>query len=164
MPFYIAKVPVLHFFTGGHLDYHRTGDDADKINAAGGARTAEVVAGAALALSAREALTYKAAPPPPKGGDARARGASLGTIPAYVEDSQPGMLISDVVPDGPAQKAGLKGGDRILQIGAIEIRTVHDLMYVLVNAKPGEKAKLTYSRQGKKTTVEVTFGPPRSRR
>ena len=164
MPFYIAKVPVLHFFTGGHLDYHKSGDDSDKINAAGGVKTAEIVADTALALAGRDALTYKPAPPPPKGGDSRARGASLGTIPAYTEDSQPGMLISDVVPDGPAQKAGLEGGDRILQIGAVEIRTVHDLMYVLVNAKPGEKAKLTYSREGKKTTVDVVYGRPRSRR
>jgi len=165
MPFFVAKIPVLHFFTGSHLDYHRTSDDADKINAAGGARVGEIVAATALAVAGREALTYRAAAPPPKGGDTPLRGASLGTIPAYAEEGppQPGVLLSDVVPEGPAAKAGLKGGDRIVAVGGMEIRTIYDLMYVLTNAKPGAKAKVVYVRDGKKATVEATFGPPRRR-
>ena len=53
------------------------------------------------------------------GGDVRRVGASLGTVPSYSEDPNqpPGVLLSDVVPDGAAAKAGLKGGDRIVQIG-----------------------------------------------
>ena len=53
MAFYVAGVPVLFFFTGNHLDYHTATDDADKINAAGGARVAMIVAD--VALAAREA-------------------------------------------------------------------------------------------------------------
>jgi hypothetical protein len=167
MSFYIAGAPVVHFFTGGHLDYHRASDDTATINAAGGAKVAEIVAAVttAVASASTAKLTYKKIAAPPPMGDLRKRGASLGTIPSYVEDpsAPPGMIISDVVPDGPAQKAGLKGGDRLIKLGTIEIRNVEDLMFVLTSAKPGEKVKVTVVRDGKQITVEATYGQPRQR-
>jgi len=165
MSFYAAGSPVLHFFTGGHLDYHKASDDADKINAIGGARVAQIVGDVALALEKTDTLTYKKVAPPPSGGDVRARGSSLGTIPSYADDptAPPGVILSDVVPDGPAQKAGLKAGDRIIDIGGQEVRNVHDLMFVLSAHKPGQKTKVTYVRDGTKKTVEAVFGAPRSR-
>jgi len=95
-------------------------------------------------------------------GDTPRSGASLGTVPSYSEDpNQPkGVLLSDVVPDGAAAKAGLKGGDLIIQIGTTEIGSVSDLMYVLTNAKPGQKTTITYVRGGKTDKVEATFGVP----
>src|SRR5690606_7425714 len=61
MSFYVAGVPVLHFFTGAHSDYHKPSDTADKVNAAGAARIAQIVAQIAAELSTREgALTYRA--------------------------------------------------------------------------------------------------------
>jgi Tol biopolymer transport system component len=167
MPFYIAGAPVLFFFTGSHLDYHTAGDDADKINGAGGARVASVVGELARKLAARgEALTYVKAPPEQSGGDVRHVGASLGTVPSYDDDPNqpPGMVVSDVVPEGPAAKAGLKAGDRIVQIGTIEIRNVHDLMFVLQTAKPGTDTQIVFVRGGKRMTATATFGVPRGRR
>jgi S1-C subfamily serine protease len=100
------------------------------------------------------------------GGDVRRRGASLGTVPSYDEDPSrpPGMLLSDVLPEGAAAKAGLKGGDRIIKIGDTEIRNVEDLMFVLETSKPGTETKITYVRNGKTETTTATFGQPRSRR
>jgi len=168
MSFYIGGAPVLHFFTGGHLDYHKASDDTATINASGGAKVAEIVAAVAGQVAGPTApkLTYKKIAAPPPMGDLRRRGASLGTIPAYTEDptAPPGMLISDVIPNGPAQKAGIKGGDRIVKIGPIEIRNVQDLMFVLTTAKPGQKAKVTVLRDGKQLTFEATYSAPRSRR
>ncbi|MCA9679465.1 MAG: M20/M25/M40 family metallo-hydrolase [Myxococcales bacterium] len=166
MPFYVAGSPVLHFFTGGHLDYHKTSDDAPLINAIGGAQVASVVAAVALATSTRaEAVAYQKVAPPPQGGDLRARGASMGTIPSYAEEEHapPGVLISDVVPDGPAAKAGLRGGDRLVQIGPMEIHGIQDFMYVLTTARPGDTAKVTVLRDGKRVTVDVVYGKPRRR-
>lgn len=167
MAFYIAGVPVLFFFTGNHLDYHTATDDADKINAAGGARVAQIVGDVALAAANRaDGLTYVKASPQTVAGDVRRSGASLGTVPSYTEDpnAPPGMVLSDVVPDGPAQKAGLKGGDRIVQIGTVEIRSVNDLMFVLQAAKPGTDVKITFVRDGKHHTVTATYGVPRGRK
>ncbi|MBA3541454.1 MAG: M20/M25/M40 family metallo-hydrolase [Deltaproteobacteria bacterium] len=168
MPFYIAGSPVLFFFTGSHSDYHTATDDADKINAIGGARIAAIATDVAFATANRkEALTYVKAPPEAMGsGDVRRRGASLGTIPSYSEEPNlpPGMVLSDVAPDGPAAKAGLKGGDRIVALGTAEIRSVSDLMFVLESAKPGTEVKVTFVRAGKTQTVTATYGVPRSRR
>src|SRR5262249_26804284 len=99
-------------------------------------------------------------------GDVRMHGASLGTVPSYTEDpnAPPGVVLSDARPDGPAAKAGLKGGDRIVEIGTVEIRNIHDLMFVLESAKPGASTKITYVRDGKRVTVDATFGAPRARK
>lgn len=166
MPFYIAGSPVLFLFTGSHSDYHTAGDDADKINAIGGARIAAIAADVTVAAANARALTYVKAPPEPMGGDLPRRGASLGTVPSYDEDpSRPkGMVLSDVLPEGPAAKAGLRAGDRITQIDTHEVANASDLMFVLTMAKPGQEAKITYVRDGKTFTVTATYGKPRSRK
>jgi Zn-dependent M28 family amino/carboxypeptidase len=166
MPFYIAGSPVLFFFTGSHSDYHTASDDADKINAIGGARAAAVAGAVTVATAAVRSLTYVKAPPEPMGGDLPRRGASLGTVPSYDEDpSRPkGLVLSDVVPGGPAAAAGLKAGDRITEIDTHEIANAADLMFVLTMGKPGQPAKITYVRDGKTYTVTATYGKPRSRK
>jgi Tol biopolymer transport system component len=167
MSFYVAGVPVLFLFTGSHLDYHTATDDADKINSAGGARVAQIVADVTKSVANRGGeLTYIKAPPEGGGGDVRHVGASLGTVPSYSDDPNqpPGVTLSDVVPDGAAAKAGLKGGDRIVQVGQVEIRSINDLMFVLQTAKPGTETQVTFVRDGKRVTVTATFGAPRSRR
>jgi Tol biopolymer transport system component len=167
MAFYVAGIPVLFFFTGNHLDYHTATDDADKINAAGGARVAMVVGEIAASLAARkDALTYVKSAPETVAGDMRRAGASLGTVPSYGDDPNqpPGVLLSDVRPDAPAQKAGMKGGDRIVQVGTVEIRNINDLMFVLQTAKPGTDVKVTFVRDGKTQTVTATYGVPAGKR
>ena len=167
MAFYVTGVPVLFFFTGSHLDYHTATDDSDKINSAGGARVAMIAADVAIATSKLAALDYVKAPPETIfGGDVRRKGASLGTVPSYDEDPSrpPGVLLSDVVPEGAAAKAGLTAGDRIVRIGETEIRNVADLMFVLETSKPGTDAIITFVRSGKTETATATFGVPRGRR
>ncbi len=168
MPFYIGGTPVLFFFTGSHREYHTASDDSATINAVGGALAASVVAETALALAVSPAkLTYVKAPPNRDFmGDVRRRGASLGTVPSYSEEPNQakGMVIADVVPEGPAQQAGLQGGDRIVALGTAEIASVADLMFVLQDAKPGTQVVVMYIRAGKKQTATATYGVPRGRR
>lgn len=167
MSFYVAGIPVVFMFTGNHLDYHTATDDADKINAAGGSRVSMIAADLAARVANRAgALTYVKAPPEHTFGDVRHVGASLGTVPSYSEDPNqlPGVTLSDVVPEGAAAKAGLRGGDRIIKVGEVEIRGIEDLMFVLQGAKPGAATKLTFVRASKQETVDATFGVPRGKR
>ncbi|HTM19767.1 MAG TPA: M28 family peptidase, partial [Kofleriaceae bacterium] len=162
-PFYAAGVPVLHFFTGTHTDYHKTTDDADKINAIGAARVAQIVAQVAQSTAGRDGrLTYKATAAPLPAGDARSFGGSLGTIPEYA-DNGPGVLLSGVRPGGPADQAGVRRGDRIVGIGATQIRSIQDMMFVLRQATPGQPTSIAVIRDGKRLELPVRFGAPMGR-
>ena len=159
-PFYAAGVPVLHFFTGAHEDYHRPSDDAALINAAGGVRIANLVAEIALELTSVEGLTYAQAQAPAPVGDVRGYGASLGTIPDYTgaPDDRPGMLLSGVRPGGPADQASLQRGDRIVELSGREVRDIYDLMYILREARPGEASSVVVERGDATIRRPVTFG------
>jgi hypothetical protein len=166
MAFYIAGAPVLHFFTGAHLDYHKTSDDTATVNAAGGAQTATLVSLIAMALAARDQpLTYSKSAAPPSDTSRMRLGASLGTIPAYDDDPSrpPGMMVSDVVPGGAAAKAGVKAGDILVGLDTVEIRGLAEMMAVLGTATPGHKVKIVVLRDGKRMTMEGEYGVPRTR-
>ena len=158
-PFYAAGVPVLHFFTSTHEDYHRPSDDVEKVNIEGTARIAGLVAETALKLSSRaERLSYKSAAAPVPQGDARSSGAALGLIPDYAGDGRRGLLLSGVRPGGGAEKAGLRRGDLIVELAGAEIRDIHDVMFVLRRSKPGETAKAVILRGQERIELDVTFG------
>jgi Tol biopolymer transport system component len=160
MPFYAAGVPVLHFFTGTHEDYHKPSDDSARINAAGGVRIANLVAELTTDLTALDGLTYRESEAPAPIGDIRGYGASLGTIPDYTgsPDNRPGMLLSGVRAGGPADEAGLQRGDRIIELAGREVRDIYDLMFVLREVRPGEESTVIIERGGESIQLAVTFG------
>ncbi|MEM7587451.1 MAG: M20/M25/M40 family metallo-hydrolase [Acidobacteriota bacterium] len=164
-PFYAAGVPVLHFFTGAHDDYHKPSDDAELLNAAGAARIAALTADVALAVAAREeGLTYQAAKAPEPRGDARSFGASLGTIPDYATDGVVGVKLAGTRPGGPAEQAGFLRGDVLVELAGREVRDIHDFMFVLRQSKPGETVSAVVEREGERVELEVTFGKSRGMR
>ncbi|MBL8607570.1 MAG: M20/M25/M40 family metallo-hydrolase [Myxococcales bacterium] len=161
MSFYTAGVPVLHFFTGTHTDYHKPSDVASKVNAAGAAQTGKVVAAIAESLAGRDKpLTYKQGVEGPVArGDMRSFNASLGTIPDYggPGPGKKGVLLSGVRPGSAADKGGMKRGDVLVKLGAHDIASVEDLMFVLNASKPGETVPAVVQRDGKEVKLEVTF-------
>jgi Peptidase family M28/PDZ domain len=163
--FYAAGIPVLHFFTGAHGDYHKPTDVADRLNAAGAASIADLSERVMAALDVgRVQLTYQKGKSAPPGGDARSFGASLGTIPDYggPPGGKPGVLLAGVRPGGGADKAGIRRGDVIVRIGSHDIRSVEDLMFALQAFKPGETTAITVVREQKPVRLEATFqDPPR---
>ena len=165
MPFYSAGVPVLHLFTGVHDDYHKPSDDSEHINAAGGAQVATLAAELAFALAGRtEALTYKQVAAPPPSGDVRSFGGSLGVIPDYAAgETVKGVVLSGVRPGGPADQAGMKAGDVLVELSGKPLGNIYDYMFVLRQAKPGDKATAVVERGGKRLELVVTFGVSRGR-
>ncbi|HEV8548604.1 MAG TPA: M20/M25/M40 family metallo-hydrolase, partial [Polyangiaceae bacterium] len=159
MSFFIGGMPVLHFFTGAHSDYHKPSDTPDKINAAGAGRIALAVAEVAKSLAAREKpLKFDAkAKSEPARGDLRSFNASLGTIPDYAGPGpgKSGVLLGGVRPGGAAEKGGMRRGDLMIRLGTHDINSIEDFMYVLNASKPGETAKVVVIRDGKRVELDV---------
>lgn len=163
-PFYAAGLPVLHFFTGAHTDYHKPSDSADRINAWGAAQVAQIVTELAHQVQTAT-LAYQKVPQPAGKGDVRSFGASLGTVPDYggPPPGIKGVLLSDVRPGGGADKGGMRRGDVLQRLGKHEIGSVEDLMFVLMGARPGETVTAVVLREGKPVSLEVTFQEGRRR-
>jgi S1-C subfamily serine protease len=71
---------------------------------------------------------------------------------------QPGLVVREVAPDSPAAKAGLKDGDRIVQAGDRQIRSINDLKDALAGQIPGDKIAFKVMRDGKEQSLTVTLG------
>jgi len=160
--FYAAKIPVLHFFTDLHADYHRSTDDWDKINAKGLVRVADFAAAMTTALGNRPGrLTFVDVPPPaPKGGSAATSGygAYLGTIPDMASGEAGGVKITGVSKGSPAELGGMQGGDVITKIGAYDVANLVGMTDALRSYKPGDKVVIVVMRDGTEKKLDVTLG------
>lgn len=163
--FYAAGVPVLHFFTGTHSDYHKPSDIASKINGAGMAQVAQLTALFLRQEAQAKALAYRNVPAPDVQGDRRSWNASLGTIPDYngPPNNGKGVLLSAVRPGGGAALGGMERGDVIIQLGERAVENVQDLMYCLSTAKPQQTVKAIVLREGKRVELKVTYQEGRGR-
>jgi Tol biopolymer transport system component len=156
--FYTKNVPVLNFFTGAHDDYHRPTDTADKINYEGLERIAK--------FSEQLVLDLARAPERPDlakvertsqdGGGRETLRAYLGTIPDYTTSDVKGVKLSGVRGASPAEKAGLKGGDVIVEFAGQKIANIYDYTYALDAVKIGVQVQVVIEREGKRITLTVT--------
>jgi Tol biopolymer transport system component len=160
--FYAKQIPVLHFFTGTHERYHTADDDADTVNFAGAAKVAELTArvGEALARGSVNPTYARAAAAPAMEGDSRGYGAYLGTVPDFtaMEATTGGVKLSDVRAGGPADKAGIRGGDVLVAMAGTRIENLYDMTYALQDHKPGETVDVVVMRNGEKLTLRATLG------
>lgn len=151
--FYAKQVPVLFLFTGDHADYHRPSDTVERINFEGMTRivnlTEELVEHLSKAPEKPEYQKMLADKRPNPGQVPR-----IGIRPDYGDD-QDGVLLSGVVDGGPADKAGLKEGDRIVDIGGKPVKDVQTYMSIMGGLKKGQPIELGILRDGKKLTVTV---------
>ena len=69
-----------------------------------------------------------------------------------------GVYIVEVVKGGPADKAGLQAGDRIVSVDGSEVATQSDLGTLMQNHKAGDTIEITVARGGQMQTVTVTLG------
>ena len=146
--FYPKKVPVLNFFTGAHEDYHRPTDDVEALNYEGMERLVALVNGMILDIAAAaERPEYVEVERSQSGGGARdTLRAYLGTIPDYSTDTA-GVKLSGVRAGGPADKAGLKSGDVIVEFGGQQIANIYDYTYALDAVKIGEPVEVVVLRK-----------------
>ena len=155
--FYPKEVPVLSFFTGGHEDYNRPTDDIETLNYDGLERIARLAHGIVSDLiSAAERPEYvQVERSQSEEGSRDTLRAYLGTIPDYTTEGT-GVKLSGVRAGGPADKAGLKGGDIIVEFGGQQIANIYDYTYALDAVKIGEPVEVVVLREGKKVKLTVT--------
>lgn len=162
--FYAKRRPVLHLFTDLHEDYHRTTDDADKINADGLKRVADLATALVRSLGDRRApltwvdvpiAAHQAAGPVQTPG----YGAYLGTVPDMggSEDGN-GVRITAVRAGSPAERAGLKPDDVIMKIGDLDVRDLQAMTDALRAHKPGDVVDIVVHRGDSTTTLRATLG------
>ncbi|MGA2350798.1 MAG: trypsin-like peptidase domain-containing protein [Terracidiphilus sp.] len=69
-----------------------------------------------------------------------------------------GVLVQEITPGGPAEKAGLKAGDIITAIDGRPIKDGDDLVNEIASRRPGSSVRLGYVREGKPADATVTIG------
>ncbi len=155
--FYPKEVPVLSFFTGGHEDYNRPTDDPETLNYDGIERISDLAHGIVMDLiGAAERPEYvRVERSQSEEGSRDTLRAYLGTIPDYTTEGT-GVKLSGVRAGGPADKAGLKGGDIIVQFGGQEITNIYDYTYAIDAVKIGEPVEVVVLRGEKRVKLTVT--------
>ena len=149
------QIPVLHLFSGLHSDYHRPGDDVEKIDVAGIIRASQLTARIALRIDQEdERLVYQRR----KRGTATSGGAFLG-IKVAGEKSK--CRISGVVPGSPAANVGIVVGDVISAIDGESVTTMRKIVKQLAKRKPGDEISLTVLHEKAQQTFKVQLGESR---
>ena len=157
--FYAKRIPVLHFFTDLHTDYHRPSDTADLIDADGMVQVADLAADLTRRLATRPArLTFVDLPPPAPtaAGSGRPR-PSLGTIPD-MSDEPGGVKLSGVRAGSPADSAGLRAGDVLIALGGAPVANLQDFQNALMQHQAGDRVEIRFRRGDQTLTVVATLG------
>jgi hypothetical protein len=154
--FYPKHVPVLSFFTGSHEDYHRPTDKPATLNYEGLERISKMARGLVLDLAkAPDRPDYLKVAHMEITGARETLRAYLGSIPDYTAEVA-GVKLSGVRAGSPADKAGLKGGDVLVEFGAQKITNIYDYTYALDAAKIGQPVTIAVLRDGQRINLSVT--------
>lgn len=156
--FYAKQIPVFHFFTDLHSDYHRPSDEYEKINYDGTEQVTKYVEAIALDLdqAAGKPQYIAVEAPRPAGGGGRSTRVYMGTIPDFGEQVE-GMKLSGVREGSPAAKGGLQGGDIIIKFGKVDIKNLYDFTYALGEYKPGDEVAVVVKRGKETLNMKVTL-------
>ncbi|MCC6408820.1 MAG: M20/M25/M40 family metallo-hydrolase [Planctomycetes bacterium] len=158
-PFLERKIPALHFFSGVHADYHKPTDDLERFEAPGAAATCDLALDLVRKLASAGDLVYVEPPKAPaKEGAAatptRGNGTWFGTVPEYGFEG-PGLKLAGTSAGSPAEKAGMRKDDVLIQVGDVRIDTMQDFVYALGLYKPGDTVVAKFLRDGKEESVRV---------
>jgi C-terminal processing protease CtpA/Prc len=153
--FYLKNIPVLHFFTGSHSDYHKPSDDFDKINYEGEVEVLKIIAKVIEELDGQPKLAFLTT----KSKSMSTRSSfkvTMGIMPSYTADEE-GLKVDGVSEGKPAQKAGVLAGDIIIQMGDVAVKDIQNYMEALGKFEKGQTVPVKLKRKGEVLTLNVTF-------
>ena len=170
--FYGEGLPVLHFFSNTHVDYHRPSDDWEKVDIEGLGQIVDLVsevvfdlAGVAgsderIALTPVEADAALAHGQPLSSTTGGGYGPYLGTIPDMVPVDS-GLRLTGVREGSPAAVAGIRGGDIVVEFGGSEVGDIYAYTYALQDHEPGDAVEIVVLRDGERLTFTAVLGDRR---
>ena len=153
--FYLKEIPVLFFFTGTHTDYHKPGDDVEKINLLGQYRILQYIMDLLSKTNKGDKLTFLKTKEPQMGSGVRFT-VSLGVMPDYTYSGS-GVHIDGVIDGRIADKAGIKTGDVIVKIGDFGLTDVNEYMTALSKFKKGDSTTVKVKRGKEVLTFNIVF-------
>jgi hypothetical protein len=151
--FYLQDLPVLHFFTGQHEDYHKPTDDSDKINYTGLVKVVRYISRVVITLDTEPKLAFTKTK---DSSDSPRFTVSMGVVPDYMYDGK-GMRVDGVSEGKPAQAAGLQKGDIVVQLGDSTVKDMMSYMRALSAFQKGDSTKVVLQRSGQKIEAVVKF-------
>lgn len=152
--FYLADIPVLHFFTGQHKDYHKPEDDAEKLNYEGMELIADYIFNIITDLDDNGKLTFRKTKN--ESEETPRFKVGLGVIPDYLFDGE-GMRIDGISEEKPAQKAGLQKGDIVIKLGDSTVVDMMSYMRALSVFEKGNTTKVIVKRGNEEVEKVVNF-------
>ena len=155
--FYSHGVPVLSAFTGSHSEYHTPRDTPDTLNYEGAAQVARLMALITRSVAMRDSAPdyqEQAAPQTRTSGGLR---AYLGTIPDYAEEVK-GVLLSGARKGAPADTAGVKSGDIIVELAGKKVENIYDYTHAIEALKIGQKTQIVVQRGDERITLDIVPG------
>lgn len=153
--FYQKQIPVLFFFTGLHSDYHRPSDDADKINYTGEYRIIRYIYKIAEEANTKGKLAFSKTRETQTSTNTRFS-VTMGIMPDYTYSGN-GVRVDGTSEGRPAQKAGLKTGDIVIQLGEYPVLSMEGYMQALNKFKKGDKTTVKVKRGNETIEAEINF-------
>ena len=152
--FYLADIPVLHFFTGQHEDYHKPGDDSEKLNYKGMETISNYIFEVISDLNDNGKLAFRKTKN--ESEETPRFKVGLGVVPDYLYDGK-GMRIDGVSEDKPAQKAGLLKGDVVIKLGDSLVLDMMSYMRALSVFEKGDSTQVRVARKSDTLDVDLKF-------
>ena len=152
--FYLQDIPVLHFFTGQHEDYHKPSDDVEKINYNGIQMIKALIARLAEQLDAQDSLEFVKTKD--ESEDNPRFTVTLGVMPDYLFQGE-GMRIDGVTEGKPASKAGFLKGDIVIKMDTVLVDGMKAYMKGLSLFEKGDSTMVKVQREGEVIEEVVRF-------
>ena len=152
--FYLQDIPVLHLFTGQHVDYHKPSDDFEKLNYEGMLQISNYIFRIISEVNTQGKIAFTKTVN--ESDDTPRFKVTLGVIPDYLFDGK-GMRIDGISENRPAQKAGLQKGDVVIQLGEHEVTDMKTYMKALSMFENGNTTTVKVNRNGETVEAEITF-------
>lgn len=153
--FYLHGVPTLNFFTGSHDEYHTSRDKINKLNFDGMRGISNFLVDLISAVESKSNLISYQHIPKSNDHSERGRRIYLGTIPDYTSTNLLGVKLSGVTKGSPADTAGLKEKDVIIELAGNKIRDIYEYTFVLNALHPEQPVALVVRRGLKKLALTI---------